>query len=278
MQAIVHVSKRLLSTVHALLDTYRDLLRTFLDVDGGQEHLVVSLSQVFAQDGGMLSFVLDALIRRSIVQPIVIARWVLSEAVLPKLTSDVWLWVHINQAFERSIDMIKAALVFREKLFDVTQIERKAKEPKPFAELIPGVPMGDDDEDDDLPIESGKIKATQETIAEAEAALLASVAGSRQLCMYVCITLIETIKMRRQLMAEVDELHPFLVTTSSLLRSVLRTAITAHESVLDGVAVYARSPGEELTIFDPESVQRVVPEASLPPTIAATWKSFVSLV
>ena len=37
VQAIIRVSNRLLSTLLTLLDTYRDLVRIFLDVEGGQE-------------------------------------------------------------------------------------------------------------------------------------------------------------------------------------------------------------------------------------------------
>lgn len=37
VQAIIKASNRLLSTLLTLLDTYRDLVRIFLDVEGGQE-------------------------------------------------------------------------------------------------------------------------------------------------------------------------------------------------------------------------------------------------
>ena len=39
VQSIIKVSNRILSTLHTLLDLYRDLVRMFLDVEGGQEVL-----------------------------------------------------------------------------------------------------------------------------------------------------------------------------------------------------------------------------------------------
>ena len=228
----------------------------------------MSLHQVYAEDGGMLNFIFDAMVRRSILEPLSISRWATSAATLPLITSDIWLWSHITLALELTIDTIRVTLLAREKLEEVTSIgkrERFIEKEKWLDEPIPGVPNDSDDEEDITP--------DPLAIDAANRALLHAVTRANEVCTQLITAIISAIQTKRQSMESIDELEPFIVTTISLLRNVLRTAVSSH-SYLDDIANFL-SNEEALLVFDPHRVTSLMPAASFTPTITSTWNAFI---
>ena len=224
---------------------------------------------MYAEDGGTLNIAFEAMTRRSILDPISIARWTTSPSTFPLITSDVWLWCHITLALELSIDAIRVTLLAREKLEEVSSngkpADRILAKEERFPEHIPGVP-DDSEDDEDLAPDANAIDA-------ANRALLHAVTRASEVCTHLVTAVISAIQNKRQTMAAVDELDPFIVTAISLLRSVLRTSIAAH-SYLDDIANYLSNEGA-LLIFDPQRVTSLMPAASFTPTITSTWNAFM---
>ena len=220
---------------------------------------------MYAEDGGTLNFVFDAMIRRSILDSISVIRWATSSSVFPCITSDVWLWAHITQAFELSIDAIRNLVSVRAKLEEV-KANRKPKEEKSFIEHIPGVPSDSDEEEDTTP--------DPQAIDAANRAILNAVQSANGVCTHLITSIISAVQTKRQAMAAVDELDPFIVTVMSLLRNILRSAVTAHTTLLDDAAAFLAGEGA-LQVFDPLSITSALPVASFTPTVSATWNSFV---
>lgn len=215
-----------------------------------------------------MNILFDAMVRRSILDPISIVRWATSAAIFPLITSDIWLWSHITLAFELSIDAIRVTLIAREKLEEVVSNRKPAhslERERGFPEHIPGVP-NDSEDDEDLTPDPQAIDASNR-------ALLHAATGAAEVCTHLITAIISAIQSKRQSMASVDELDPFIVTTISLLRNVLRTAIVSH-SYLEDISIYLSNEGA-LLIFDPLRVTSVMPAASFTPTITSTWNAFI---
>lgn len=110
MQVLLKTSGNIPSAFTSLIERYGGLIRT-LPVEGDEEAIVRSLADSTSHDGGLFSSFLDICLRRAVISGTSAMAFLCSDHVLSTINDNIWVTRLVLGVVERSLDIVRAALV-----------------------------------------------------------------------------------------------------------------------------------------------------------------------
>jgi len=93
-----------------------DPLMTLFVPGSGSLVIIHTVKELFSHDQGMVTTVLDAMIRRKLIHINAGVEYMASQSILDTLTNNPWAFQQCQIIIDRSVDMVKAAVGYRNSL------------------------------------------------------------------------------------------------------------------------------------------------------------------